>query len=119
MFGWIIFRAENLKAGLLYLKTIFTPLGMVIDIDIEKRLIRFIPLDEIRILPTDIYWLCGAIAAGILFATPIMRVAEEKLSTKFGNRGLIIKYAAALMLYMVSIGIVIASNYNPFLYFNF
>jgi alginate O-acetyltransferase complex protein AlgI len=117
--GWVFFRAENLKMGLLYLKAMFTPLGMAIDIDIEKKTIHFIRFDEIRILPTEICWLGGAIVAGVLFATPLIQVAEEKLSAKLGTWGLLIKYAATLMLYTVSIGVVIASNYNPFLYFNF
>jgi hypothetical protein len=82
-------------------------------------LVRFVQHEEAWIQMTDFYWLFGAIAAGLVFATPLIRMMGERLAPKLGKWGLPAGYAVSLALYVVSIGIVIASNYNPFIYFNF
>jgi hypothetical protein len=99
----------------------FTPVDISgkVDFDGELGLVRFVQLDEAWLQFTDFYWLFGAVAAGLLFATPFARIMGGRLAARLGQWGLPLGYVVSLLLYLVSIGIVIASNYNPFIYFNF
>jgi alginate O-acetyltransferase complex protein AlgI len=121
IFGWVFFRATDLRKGWGYFMAMFTPLDMSgnMEVDWDLGLIRFVQKSEAWIQFTDILWLFGALLVGFLFATPYVRVRGEWLANRLGKWGLPAGCAVSLLLYIVSIAVVIASNYNPFIYFNF
>ncbi|MDR0220123.1 MAG: MBOAT family protein [Lachnospiraceae bacterium] len=119
--GWVFFRANDFSDGLGYLKAMFNPIDTSgkMEVDWDLGLIRFVQLREAWIQFTDIYWLLAAVVVGLLFATPYARIKGERLAERLGKWGLPAGYAVSLLLYIASIAVVIASNYNPFIYFNF
>jgi D-alanyl-lipoteichoic acid acyltransferase DltB (MBOAT superfamily) len=121
MLGWVFFRADDLKSGVKYLLAMFTPIDLRgnTEVDWDLGLIHSGQNNEVWINFTDIYWLLGAVIVGLLFATPFVRRRGERLAERLGRWGLPAGCAVSLLLYMVSIATIIASNYNPFIYFNF
>ncbi|WP_312649542.1 MBOAT family O-acyltransferase [Aminipila sp.] len=103
MFGWVLFRAENISDALIYLKTMFIPGDSGF-------------LDAEAIVCTKEYIVF--LFFGILFARPFAKkLAKTKLAkTKVAQ----ILYVIALMgLFLVSISYLVKGAYNPFIYFNF
>jgi alginate O-acetyltransferase complex protein AlgI len=121
VFGWVFFRANDLPKGLRYFAALFTPLDMSgeVEVDWDLGLIRFVQRSEAWIQFTDIYWLLAAVVVGFLFATPFARDKGERLAERLGKWGLAAGCVVSLLLYIASVAAVIASNYNPFIYFDF
>lgn len=114
MFGWVLFRANGLMESLRYL---YSLIGM--QISLNGDVIKFTRITEFSVSIIDFCWLLGTMIAGVLFATPLMKIAGEKLSVKVGKFGIILEYIVTLFLFILSAASIIASSYNPFIYFNF
>ncbi|QHI73638.1 MBOAT family protein [Aminipila terrae] len=103
MFGWVLFRAENITDALIYLKTMFIPGGAgLVDADAMVCSKEYL----------------GYLFFGILFTRPFAKklaktkLAKLKLSQAF--------YVITLMvLFLACISYMLKSAYNPFIYFNF
>ncbi|QAT42922.1 MBOAT family O-acyltransferase [Aminipila luticellarii] len=103
MFGWVLFRADNIVDALVYLKTMFVPGGG-----------GFIDADAIVCTKEYIVFLFF----GILFSRPF---AKKLAKTKPAqSKPAQILYVIALMvLFFACISYMLKSAYNPFIYFNF
>lgn len=105
--GWVLFRAETLQSGFIYLKSMFFLQGApLID-----TLFRF-NLREY-----------GAILlAGLLCASPFPKWMGENLRTINGNMESLCNIGTniiQLFLFAVSISFLVMNAHNPFIYFNF
>lgn len=99
--GWVFFRAENIGSALIYLKTMFFfgPAG-----DAGQGwyyLIEYWP-----------EWLCAVIGC-----LPVKGLLDRKIPDGWGKT--VFVYAFALLLLVVSYGVLTTSSFNPFLYFRF
>ncbi|MHC1723611.1 MAG: MBOAT family protein [Aminipila sp.] len=103
MFGWVLFRAENITDALMYLKTMFIPGGG-----------GFVDADAIVCFKEYL----GFLFFGILFARPF---AKKLAKTKFAKtKPVQVIYVISLMaLFLACIAYMLKSAYNPFIYFNF
>ncbi|MDR1136077.1 MAG: MBOAT family protein [Clostridiales Family XIII bacterium] len=98
MCGWVIFRANGLRAGLKYVQSMFIPHADVSNISIG--------------------FLC-LIVIGVFAATPAMKSCFIKNGDETGAAGLAAQYAGLLLLFTVCVMLIISGGYNPFIYFNF
>lgn len=101
--GFVIFRADNINDGLLYLKYLFSP---VLNTHIPYECKYFLNIDFISIS-----------ILGLLASTPIFKYLSKKIFTT--NRGYIFKDIGILIIFIISISYIISSNYSPFIYFQF
>lgn len=103
MFGWVLFRAENIIDAFIYLKTMFIPsINGIIDPEVivcTKEYIVFLIF-------------------GILFARPLAKkISRTKLAkTKVAEALYVI---GLIGLFIASISYLVKGAYNPFIYFNF
>lgn len=105
--GWVLFRAEGLLNGLIYLKDMFGLHGNVLADDAFLFYLR-----EYGVILT----------VGLLCSTPLLRVCGEKLravSIKWGELWDWSGEAVQLVLFIVGISFLIMNAHNPFIYFNF
>jgi alginate O-acetyltransferase complex protein AlgI len=98
MCGRVVFRANGLRAGARYLRSMFIPRANVGSISIG--------------------FLCF-IVIGAFAATPAAKNLFVKREAKFSTAGLAAQYAGLLLLFAASAALVISGGYNPFIYFNF
>lgn len=96
LIGWVFFRADGLKAAMIYIRGMFIPYGH--------------DLINLRFLMNTKDVFC--IIAGIIFCIP-HRKAMEKL--KSGS----IFSVCILMLLILALCYMVGSGYSPFLYFRF
>jgi alginate O-acetyltransferase complex protein AlgI len=114
--GWVFFRTENLSAAVHYLAAMA---GLNPSLDLQQQ--AFVQVD---------FYIRLAIAAGILFSTPVLRPlrgsiegiigigrpkAAEVLSGSIG----ILNTLALAVLFYASVLFLAAGAYNPFIYFRF
>ena len=101
-FGWIIFRSDNLKALITFLKSLFN--FNITKVDISQFLIYL-----------ESYWMYFILA--LVLQTPIYKKIVEKIEN---NKALnIIHYAGLILVFIVTIMFLAYSSYNPFIYFRF
>ena len=105
--GWVIFRAPNLGAAIIYLKAMFGK-GIFSTESLH---------DFLRFLLNYKYFF----VFGIIFSTPMLKKIYLKFEKKYFDSIVysIVKYSAFLLLFMLSCLYVIASSYNAFIYFQF
>ena len=100
LFGWVLFRAEDLSAALSYLRVMFG--GGVFS------------------NPTAVLWLkesAWCLGLGVLFSCPLAKIFSQKTEK---NIVVTVLYPAALILALLFvISYLIKGGYNPFIYFNF
>lgn len=103
LLGWVVFRAESLTQALLIYKEMF---NMSSNMSGDAHLIVMVKENIIFIV------------AGIIFATPIFRLLEEKIT--INNPHFRFIYSSIVFtIFLVCISFMVKSAYNPFIYFNF
>lgn len=107
MFGWVLFRAENLSAAIEYFKAMFGFAGNSV-------------LDTTAIFYLKEY--CVIIIFGILASTPIFKFIWKKIDG-IGKYGAVLsstlEKGVQLILFIISISFLVMNAHNPFIYFNF
>lgn len=104
-FGWVLFRAKDLKTALIYIKKMFGLCGN----SIADGKSWYILWDNKVVL-----------LAAILFSMPVVKIVAEKIKSEKGKVTFeIVKELGLLVILMVCICSVVSSSYNPFIYFNF
>ncbi len=105
-FGWVIFNSSSLRSGIRYSLAMLGRYG--INMTIDASLIRYIREYGFFII------------AGILFSTPIIKFAEEKIEN---NKMALITAVAVPMgygiIFLWAVSFLILGAHNPFIYFNF
>lgn len=104
--GWVFFRTESIKEGLLYVRTLF---GLYTAAKPGFALAWY--LDS---------WTSVYLAAGIFFSTTLPQKLAKALSKQLPEIPfLILKYLGLLALFLVSVLQIVSGSYNPFIYFQF
>ncbi len=102
--GWIIFRAENLSAAAVYLKDLFLP--SILGTSHERELMELIAGGRFLFL----------FAVSFLFCTPVI----EQISRKMEEKRLgVLSDLLVLGTFFLAVCEMMASGYNPFIYFRF
>lgn len=104
MFGWVIFRADSLKAGLTYLASMF---GRGAGMLCGNTFLQY--FGEYRIL----------LLFAVILSTPLINALWTKFEEKHPVAGEIIKTAVLFALLIISVSYIVLESYNPFIYFNF
>lgn len=107
LLGWVLFRAADVPAALLYLRSMFGAAGNPL---VDNQFLMY--LGENAVL----------LAAGLLCSTPIWKWLKGKLSGR--GRGLAsvcgaLGCAAQFALFLASFSYLAMNAHNPFIYFNF
>lgn len=106
MFGWVLFRADNLTKAIYYYKMLLglSPFGLGYD-DIMRFVSNYL-----------FFWIVG-----LLLSTPWLFTKLQKISQRFENKALFsfLENCCWCMLWWLCIIYIIASSYNSFLYFQF
>lgn len=107
LFGWVLFRAADLPAALLYLRSMFGAAGNVMVNDMFTNHFRE----------------CFTImAAGLICSTPIWKILRTKLSDRGPAAAAAcnaVAYTVQFLLFLVSVSYLEMNAHNPFIYFNF
>ncbi|MFV0518310.1 MAG: MBOAT family O-acyltransferase [Aminipila sp.] len=103
IFGWVLFRADNITDALIYLKTMFIPGDA-----------GFIDAEAIVCAKEYIVFLFF----GVLFSRPF---AKKLAKTKFAKTKVaaFLYVTGLLTLFLICISYLVKGAYNPFIYFNF
>lgn len=102
--GWILFRADNLSSAAEYYRACFGAGG---NAAIDDAFLEYARQYAVYLL------------AGCLFATPVAKLAGERIEQK-APEILGVVYAAGLIaLFMAAVSFLVKGSYNPFIYFNF
>lgn len=108
VFGWVLFRAENLTKAVSYIKTM---LGITTEKLTDLNFLKFIQQKSFFII------------IAIIFSIPLAKIANkiiENTSSKVLKIMANTLYPVVLTsLFIISIAYLIKCNYNPFIYFNF
>ena len=107
MFGWVLFRAEDLTSGMVYLRTMLGLCGKAIT----DSLFWF-NLREYAVF----------IAAGLLCATPLLGMVRGKLTERNDALGHVCTGTACVVqfvLFLIGVSALVIKAHNPFIYFNF
>jgi alginate O-acetyltransferase complex protein AlgI len=114
--GWVFFRTENLSAAIHYLAAMA---GLNPSLDLQQQ--PFVQVD---------FYIRLAIAAGILFSTPVLRplrgsiegiigIGRPKAADVLSGSIGILNTLALAVLFYASVLFLAAGAYNPFIYFRF
>lgn len=101
--GWVIFRAENLKAALTYLKAMFGLGSLPVWSD------------------NTVFYLSNYgffLGLGLICCFPIINLVRRKLRSEKSCLTVIFGFVL-LILFVISLTYTINGTYNPFIYFNF
>ena len=107
LFGWVLFRAESLKQGIVYIMTMLGLRGMPL-------------LNE-----TTLFWFREyfvLFAAGIFCALPVSKKLKELFTSKGEKMAALCENweaAVQLVLFVISVSFLVMNAHNPFIYFNF
>ena len=101
--GWVIFRAENLTYAISYIKNMF---GMISEHNIIYE--RFYYIDNTEII---------AFVAAVICSMPIFNKLPEIEFRHKIQRTLVDIWL--IVLFILSVSVMAASTYNPFIYFRF
>ena len=105
-FGWVIFNSGGLKSGIRYCLAMLGTYGVPFTID--AKFVGY--MREYGIF----------IAAGLLFATPVMEILKTKTeqSGLSGVLSVITPFVYGI-LFLWAVSFIILGTHNPFIYFNF
>ena len=100
--GWVLFRADSITDAIGYMSSMFgfNKTSFVDNLFIGNINQSFIVL-----------------GVGILLSTPIMRLIDNKFSTKKSYA--FFKAIVLFVIFILSVANLISNSYNPFIYFNF
>jgi alginate O-acetyltransferase complex protein AlgI len=101
IFGWVLFRADGLRAAVQYIKNM---LGMS-HLALTNEYAVFFLQDNAVLL-----------FFSILFSFPVARKLCEWIDTQATT---CVKYIIVVILFLISFSYLIKGAYNPFIYFNF
>lgn len=107
LFGWVLFRANDLSAAWHYLKAMFG-IGASSFVDVTAKFY----FSEFFVI----------LAFGLLCSTPLFRILKERISSKWKYGGTFCRgsgYVVQAILFFVSVSFIIMDAHNPFIYFNF
>ena len=105
--GWVLFRADNVGAALLYMKQMFVPGGPLVDAPAVFYLRQ--------------YW--AFFLLGAVFSYPVLPKIRERFtaSPHAAVRTAYDGISAVLLLgiLLIAVSYIVIGSYNPFIYFNF
>ena len=102
--GWVFFRADSLAQAVHYIGKMWNPAG--------------IGLDKLSIFWVKDLWLL--LLVGIVCSTPVAKKLEEICAgSRLAAPAEFVKAVWLLVLFVLCIGFMVNSSYNPFIYFNF
>lgn len=102
--GWVFFRADSLAQAVRYIGKMWNPAG--------------IGLDKLSIFWVKDLWLL--LLVGIVCSTPAAKKLEEICAgSRLAAPAEFVKAVGLLVLFVLCIGFMVNSSYNPFIYFNF
>ena len=105
-FGWVIFNSAGIRSGIKYCLAMLGLYGVPASVD--PAIIRYAREYGIYIL------------AGIVFATPVMKLLREKTANgqyaDFAGIAVPVLYG---VMFMWAVSFIILGAHNPFIYFNF
>ena len=107
IFGWVLFRAENLPAAWTYMRSM---LGMGGSALFDAQTMFYLREYALTML------------AGVLCSAPLLLAAQEKLEKRSASAAAALRTAEHVMefvLFWVSVSALVMDAYNPFIYFNF
>lgn len=107
MFGWVLFRAEDIRHAFRYLKNILCLTGNAFYGDVAGLYLR-----EYAFI----------FAAGLLFCLPVLPALQKKLAMANGRVRTVAQSAGVVVLFVgfiLSVAYLAKGSYNPFIYFNF
>ena len=107
LLGWVLFRAVDLPSAWAYMKAMlgFAPGGFT-----DGTATMYISQFGITIL------------AGVICATPLLKLLAEKLKAKAAwvdNTIYLSGHLVQTLLFFVSVSFIVMNAHNPFIYFNF
>ena len=100
--GWVFFRSETFPEAVMYIQAMFVP-----DVLWDERA-------SYQLVQNGVLLLVACIAA-----TPIPKYLGERVVVSFGKIGTTIKYGYAMLLLFLATSALVASTFNPFIYFRF
>ena len=101
--GWVLFRSNTIKDASGYISAMINPASGIYSTDLFH-------LRQYALI----------LIIGSVFATPIIPLIKDRLNAKNkSNIYELLRLSALLIIYALSVIIIIASTYNPFIYFNF
>ncbi len=103
LFGWVLFRTQNLTAAMEYFKAMFGLGGNPL-------------LDDAFIFNLSqnfVFIVCSAV-----FSLPVAKFIREKIGNRFKASD-IVYVTGILALFIAAVSYIIKGSYNPFIYFNF
>ena len=101
LIGWVLFRAENLSAAVVFLKKMFGLSGCL-----------FIDSKSVYIIKSNIVLMSAAVVGCISWNGIAAKVEKKHIVPFF-------KYIFLLGVLLLSLASLVTSSYNPFIYFNF
>ena len=102
MVGWVMFRSDNLGAGLQYLSVMFGFSGLGLTDDFF-----YMYLEETYVL----------VSLAIFLSLPVLPWLKEQQWT--GKAVEALEPVAAFGIFLLTLAVTVSASYNPFIYFNF
>lgn len=104
LLGFVVFRAESISLALAYIGNMFAFSGNPAD-----ALLCFSP------------WTITILVCAVIFSVPVIPYIKEKASkTENGAKAVsVVGYVIALILFALSVGALVSSSFNPFIYYIF
>lgn len=105
-FGWVLFNSSGIRAGIKYCLAMLGKYNTAYMLD--DRVIRYFREYGVFLI------------LGILFATPIMKIIEDKLQkSKISKAVGIVEPISYGIVFLWAVSYIILGAHNPFIYFNF
>lgn len=100
--GWVFFRAETFPEAITYIQAMFVP-----DVLWDERA-------SYQLVQNGVI-----LALACLAATPIPKLIGERFVRSSGKIGQTVQYGYAMVLLFLATSALVASTFNPFIYFRF
>ncbi|UKS56871.1 MBOAT family O-acyltransferase [Exiguobacterium acetylicum] len=100
--GWVFFRSETFPEAVTYIQAMFVP-----DVIWDERA-------SYQLVQNGVLLLVACIAA-----TPIPKIIGERLVVSLGKIGTTMQYGYAMLMLFLATSALVASTFNPFIYFRF
>lgn len=100
--GWVFFRSETFPEAVMYIQAMFVP-----DVLWDERA-------SYQLVQNGVLLLVACIAA-----TPIPKYLGERVVVSLGKIGTTMQYGYAMLMLFLATSALVASTFNPFIYFRF
>lgn len=104
MLGWVMFRSDDLKSGLIYQLSLF---GFHTNGAFDDLFLRYFGENVVILV------------AALILCTPLLKELFAKLKSKHPVAAEAAFTVICLVLFAVSVSYIVLESYNPFIYFNF